>query len=535
MPQAGSSTSTTIGLFAKLQIAAAKGWRALATRPALACAAVGMAAFLLGCVNFAIDGYPKPRIHDEFSYLLGADTFASGRVANPTHPLWIYFETMHVNQQPTYVSMYPPAQALVLAAGQKLGHPWYGVLASVVAMCMAVYWMLYVWLPRGWALLGGLVVVALTAFSYWTNTYWGGAVAATGGALLIGAFGRIRHRPTPSNSLVLVCGIAILGNSRPYEGAVVAFAVLVALLVWSRSPQSPPLRQQLRRVYIPAAVALVLTGSAMSYYFWRTTGNPLKMPYVVNLETYIYRRMWLWGKNRPEVVYRHEVMRRLYRALLREDLTTREKVRGKLVNILGFYFGKPLVGLLLFVPWIALKDRRFRPLLWFCGAGVCAVAMSEWVHQHYIAPVTGLFVAISIQGLRHLRTWHIRGFAVGTAAVTIVLIGCAYFTIARGRLFARRVARPDWGKARAEMIESWRVSGGKHLVIVRYDSSHNVHDEWVYNAADIDASPVVWAREMSDNGPLLSYFRDRRIWLLEPDGIQVRLTPYPQQLNASIP
>jgi hypothetical protein len=186
---------------------------------------------------------PQPWVNDEFSFLLAADTFAHGRLANPTPPLWVHFETFHEIMRPTYASMYPPAQGLLLALGKvTTGHPFAGVCLGVALLCAAVCWMLQGWLPRRWALLGGLLAVMhFGVFSYWADSYWGGAMAGVGGALLLGALPRIKCQRRVSDACLMGLGVAILANSRPYEGLILSLPVALVLLVWIMSRKGPPL------------------------------------------------------------------------------------------------------------------------------------------------------------------------------------------------------------------------------------------------------------------------------------------------------
>src|SRR5216684_5831857 len=183
-------------------------FRQLARRKTLSVVVVGLLVVSLRVSLIPILGIPAPRWNDEFSYLLAADTFAHKRVTNPPHPMWVHFESFHIIQQPTYMSMYPPVQGLVLAAGEPLGHPWIGQLMVTALMCSALTWMLQGWLPPGWALFGGmLATLRLGILSYWMNGYWSGSVVALGGALVLGSWPRIKKHARATDAILMAIGL----------------------------------------------------------------------------------------------------------------------------------------------------------------------------------------------------------------------------------------------------------------------------------------------------------------------------------------
>lgn len=482
---------------------------------------------------------PVPAIHDEFSYLLAADTFVHGRLTNPPHPMREYFETVHVNQLPTYMSKYPPAQGVVLAIGQILGHPWIGVVLSVSLMCGSILWMLQGWMPARWALLGSIIVfLRLGIFSYWINSYWGGAVPAIGGALVIGALPRVLKHQNAKDALLLGIGIAILANSRPFEGLILCLPVAVFLLIRLLSRKNPPCRMTLLNVCFPIFAILLLTGIFLCYYNWKGTGNPLLLPYQVNDQTYLSTPPFIWQKLKSPLTYSNPVLNSVYNLWARSFWSANRFAFLKRASKLVYFFLWPELCILVVALPAVIRDRRTRFLLMQCTVSSVGLLVVVWFQPHYAAPMIGAVYVLLLQAMRHLRRWTPKNREVGigltraivfySAAMCLVYVGATAQNPHSGTLVA---SAGVWGVpgnwARAEIASRLESLPGEHLVIVRsWDELQE--GEWVYNGADLEHGKVIWAHEIPGKSlePLIKYYSSRHVWRVEWDHSSPQLVPY---------
>jgi hypothetical protein len=494
-------------------------------RPRFAILLVGLVAFMgsLGVSLFV--RFPLPAIHDEFSYLLAADTFVHGRLTNPTHPFWKHFEAIHVLQQPTYVSKYPPAQGLMLALGQILGgHSVVGVWLGIALACGAITWMLQGWVPRRWALLGGLIAALnLGFFGYWSQNYWGGALAATGGALLFGALRRLIRRPAPGGSISLGIGLVILANSRPLEGLIASLPVIMVIITAIFKRTRWPWGTWLYRVVVPTLLIVLAGMIFMAYYNLQVTGSPWRMPYQVHEREYPTSPIFLWASKPssprasvPQIFLdlNHVLIQRQ-----QEMQTASGFIKTKseaLLNMALFHFRTVLLVPLIMVPWVL--RNRWNAFAFLVILLVTAIVLLETQsYPRKLAPVTCLLILLAVQALRHLRVrlWHGRpiGRCLAGLLVTILLVSVAisFLPIFRADSWVVSLKR-------AQIEGQLQKDGDRHLILVGNNHYYYYpHFDWVHNRADIDTAKVIWARDLgpTENQKLIDYFNERKIWRLD--------------------
>jgi hypothetical protein len=510
----------------------------LAAKRKLAILVAGLLPLVARALLLPILPVPKPAIQDEFSYLLASDTFASGRLANPAPALAEHFETPQELIRPMYASKYPPLSGLVMAAAQKLtGQPWVGVWLSMGVLCGVLCWALQGWLPAVWALTGSLIAALhIGIVSYWTESYWGGACAAIGGALLIGAVPRLVDRPRTSAALAFASGLAVLANTRPFEGALFA-AVCTGWLVfeWVRAKANVTL--VLRRAALPMALLLIPIAAWMGYYNYRVTGHALELPYVAHDRQYALQPPLLlpplvWhASQQPAPVYSNTFLRDFWQADRDAKLEAHHEILERhafdLLMVVAFFIGLPLAACMLLVARPLWRDPIARRALVLGVLGYLGPALDTRVWPHYAATEAVLFYILAACTVRAWRNaWSgVDGAYLMWGALLIFALPTALGLLApenRGVVGSTEFLNAE----HAQIEEQLTKEPGRHLVLVRYGpavlaavKSHRIYQELVYNHADIDGSKVVWARSLGaeKDAELIRHYPNRQVWVVEED------------------
>lgn len=506
---------------------------------------VGVLAVVLRALFLPVLPPPDPLFFDDHSLLLQAQTYAAGRMTNPTHPHWEHFQNFHINQQPTYASVFFPGRGLPMFLGYLFGHPWIGVWISVVLMSVAFCWMLQAWVPLPWALVGTiLAILRFGVFSYWINSYFGGAVTAAAGALVLGALPRIMRSGRAQDGVWLGIGIVLLMTVRPYEGLLLCIPVAVALLIWVlRKPRV----RTVASVAVPACLLVAAGALVTLYHSWRVTGRPTVAPYVVHRQTYALAPAFLLAPPYERDAFPTDRMRRFYEwefssYARKYSLTGVATIAaGRVWQVWQFYIG-PLLTIPFFAGLLLVRsDRKVRFLVAALSIVFAGYLIETWGYPHYVSPAAAIMSALVAIGLHRLHAAAGRtatparylSTAIPVASALVLLIPSSSVLFGWPHMVSNH---QHWCCKLAEGHPRETVRGelgnraGRDLVLVRYSPTYGVHaPEWVYNDPDIDASEVVWAHDLGPqmNASLLEYFKDRTQWVIElSPGHTPMLRPY---------
>ena len=407
-----------------------------------------------------------------------------------------------------------------MAAAQKLtGVPWVGVWLSMGVLCALVCWALQGWLPAVWALAGAMIAVLhIGIVSYWTESYWGGACTAIGGALLIGALPRLIERPRASMALVFALGLAVLANTRPFEGLVFA-VVCSGYLVFDWARMKVPIGRVRSRAILPMALLLIPVGAWMAYYNVRVTGHALELPYVLHDRQYALLEPVLWQTQiRPAPAYSNEVLRDFWQADLKEKQKAHQNILlahlWDLAAVAGFFLGWPLAACILLVARPLWRDPVARVALVLAALSYAGPALDTRLFPHYAAAETVLAYIVAACALRALRNaWPgVDGAYLMWGALVIFVLPTGLGLLTPGNRYVSGSAEYLINAKHAKVEEQLNRQPGRQLVLVRYGPRHEIYEELVYNHADIDASKIVWARSLGaeKDAGLIRHFRIAR-------------------------
>jgi hypothetical protein len=408
-----------------------------------------------------------------------------------------------------------------MAVGQLLfGHPWFGVWLSAGLLAGVLCWALQGWLPSGWALYGAFIGLSLSLFSYWMNSYWGGAVTAIGGALVMGAWVRITRAKQWRCAWLFGIGAVIVILARPFEGLLLVIPALIALAVANRTA----------RVWLPIIIIGILGASCLAYDNYRVTGHPLRLPYREYYEQYeIVPPFSIVPISTTPRTFRHFDLESRHRETYARARSWSVFIDRSLdwLTLFRYYYGSLLwlLPVAVFMPGL-WRSRRTRFALILAAIIGAASLIEVWWYPHYAAPFLAAMLILVAQSMRYLGQWKYHGRDVGRflvnampVAVFVLMIASeAEAIVTHGTTDQTQAANMQI--AQKESIEQGllKEQPGRHVIFVSYAGLPSPHEEWVYNPANIDTAPVIWALDLGsvENEKLRRYYTGRSFWRFKP-------------------
>lgn len=506
-----------------------------------------------------LDAYPIPIpvVQDEFSYLLGADTFASGHLTNPKHPLWQFFNAPHVLSSPTMMTKYQPAACLFMALSQVLlGTLYWGVVLSVGLLVGSAYWAVKTWTANRTAALivAIFLLFVLKAPHYWIDSYWGGAIVTLSAMLMLGAYYHVVVAKRYGYAWVGMAGLVLALLSRPYEGGLLAICLIIGALVhFTRHASAADRKAFIVKMLAPALIVGGTFAAFQLTYNHAVTGHWLRAPYMEHEKQGGYGPVFIVQEAGDMIWSENPLDRDIQEWGLKSYQTARQYPIRQVLHFIGSLldvvaasswakFNIPIIILFIaaitlvfpmlgYFAWYAYRNQHMRVLFFALPVLMTGSMLVTWINAHYLGPyfsVLVVFLSVTLvdkyQKAPTRKARHVLYACLILAVIYLIPQGGRYFYESNGTLLVRD-----------KIDKNLSAGDAYHLIFVdqmKTVSRDVAHRYWAYNKSGIDEQKVVWARYISEaeNRKLIDYYPERKIWYIDPAD-KVGLIPYTQHRN----
>lgn len=357
-----------------------------------------------------------------------------------------------------------------------------------------------------------------------------------GGALFFGALCRLRKSPSPGMALIAGLGWSIAWLIRPFES--LPLLIVLGGLVAASLTGNPHL---FRKWLAPLAVLLLtgmLAGGITALHNRAVTGSFITLPYQLSQRIYGVPQSLLWQKVVEEPALKNEHQKKIYQW----QRGVKERRHGN--PLIQFAFILVRSWIFYITPWYSIPVifllflRKDKQILLGSSIVVCAMVCAvlyPFFFDHYISAYSCIIMFLIVKGIMALLHWpHIREATRFASAIFLVLggsitgLGIVPFDAISGLSTDKR--KPGLREQISSRVIS---SGGQHVIFVNYGADYSFSRGFVYNAVDIDTSPVVWCQAADPSGyaEVVRYYGDRQFWIANVDGTATRIFRYEPDLS----
>ncbi len=510
--------------------------------------------FILGAAKFVAIGFASsgfvPSLHDEWSYLFGAETIAAGRVANATPPDPEFFDAFHILTRPRWVARYPPGHPALLALGALLGVPWLVPVAASAGTIALVYLLGVAAGGERTGRIAGCLALLAPGLDYLASGYLSQStflLAMTG--CFVCVISAMKRRRVSLAAVGGLCGgLAIL--TRPYSAA----AIGVPLAVWftirctrparsaDRLSGAEGLKTPLSRNFLAGVLPILGAIVLFAAYNHATTGSLWRSAWQEYNRQYEPDNTLGFADAAASPIPDGLRIRKQQKAATiareKQEFTWREAIRRAALSprrlaemafpALGFY------GLLGFLPFAWRTARRDRPQLRGPRLLLAAVVTSHYIAYSFFystwqvygletLPFVVVLVACGIDGFLLSARDSDRPMLVLVAPFAAGVVLCLTAFVQFPRFIAQRGADTEEHRAFTAAVRPL-AEAGPLLVFVRDQSAELQKYDLIANSPDLAARVVVVLDLGERNAEFAGRFPARRPFLY--DRSKGTLTPW---------